>query len=79
MKTLLLGLDGATFALLDSLMDEGTMPFLKELVERGVRANLMSTANPLTPPAWTSMTTGRSPGNHGIFDFLLSGARTGVL
>jgi predicted AlkP superfamily phosphohydrolase/phosphomutase len=68
--TILIGLDGATFTILDPLMENGTMPFLKEFVGGGVRADLLSTPNPLTPPAWTSMTTGRSPGNHGIFDFI---------
>ncbi|MGZ8496285.1 MAG: alkaline phosphatase family protein, partial [Candidatus Binatia bacterium] len=28
------------------------------------------TRHPLTPPAWTSMITGRSPEAHGIYDFL---------
>ncbi len=68
--TLLLGLDGATFTILDPLMKNGTMPFLKSLVDHGVRAQLLSTANPLTPPAWISMITGRNPGNHGVFDFI---------
>ena len=68
--TLLLGLDGATFTILDSLMESGTMPFLKGLVDRGVRAELLSTSNPLTPPAWTSLMTGRSPGHHGVIDFI---------
>src|SRR5262245_2361745 len=45
------------------------MPFLASLARRGVRADLISTPNPLTPPAWTSLMTGRTPGHHGIFDF----------
>jgi predicted AlkP superfamily phosphohydrolase/phosphomutase len=69
-RTLLLGLDGATFTVLDALMDRGLMPALKRLCDGGVRAGLMSTANPLTPLAWTSLLTGRSPGHHGIFDFV---------
>ena len=68
--TVLIGLDGATFTILDSLMKNGTMPFLKEFISQGVRAELLSTTNPLTPPAWTSLMTGRSPGNHGVFDFI---------
>ena len=67
---LMLGLDGATFSLLKPLMAEGIMPFLKKLVGEGVHGDLMSTANPLTPPAWISTVTGRSPEAHGIFDFL---------
>jgi predicted AlkP superfamily phosphohydrolase/phosphomutase len=68
-RTVLIGLDGATFSILDSLMKDGVMPFLKEFVESGMRAELLSVVPPLTPPAWTSLMTGRSPGHHGIFDF----------
>ena len=68
-RTIVLGLDGATFTILDQLVKEGVMPFLKECMEEGVRGTLASTVPPLTPPAWTSMMTGRTPGSHGIFDF----------
>ncbi len=68
--TLLIGLDGATFTVLDPLMEDGAMPFLRELAGQGARAELLSTPNPLTPPAWISMITGRSPGSHGVFDFI---------
>jgi len=34
-----------------------------------VRAELRSVVPALTPPAWTSLTTGRGPGQHGVFDF----------
>lgn len=67
--TLLVGLDGATFTVLDALMEDDTMPFLRRLVSEGARARLLSTANPLTPPAWTTLMTGRTPGHHGVFDF----------
>src|SRR5207302_2866395 len=68
-RTVLIGLDGATFSILDALMDDGVMPFLRTLTASGVRAELASVIPPLTPPAWTSLMTGRSPGHHGIFDF----------
>jgi len=74
-QTLFIGLDGCTYHVLDSLISdrpgEGvTMPFMKQLVERGSRSILRSTPNPLTPPAWTSIMTGRSPGHHGVYDFI---------
>ncbi len=74
-RTLLIGLDGATFTVLDPLMDgtcaEGVvMPYLASLRARGYSAKLKSTAHPLTPPAWTTVCTGRTPGNHGIYDFV---------
>jgi predicted AlkP superfamily phosphohydrolase/phosphomutase len=70
-QTVLIGLDGATFTILDPLMRDGVMPFLKEFTDLGVRAVLRSVIPPITPPAWTSLMTGRSPGQHGVFDFFL--------
>ena len=69
-STILIGLDGATFTILDQLVEEGVMPCLQDFLSTGVRADLRTIVPPLTPPAWTSLMTGRSPGNHGIFDFL---------
>lgn len=69
-RVVLIGLDGATFSLLDRFMENGLMPFLREFAAQGVRGILGSTPHPLTPPAWASLMTGRSPGNHGIFDFV---------
>ena len=76
-RVLLIGLDGATFSILDPLMDEGVMPSLKTLIASGARSELASVIPALTPPAWTSLMTGRSPGNHGIFDFLCFEFRSG--
>jgi predicted AlkP superfamily phosphohydrolase/phosphomutase len=75
--TVLIGIDGATFTILDHLIAEGYMPTLKALQAGGVRGGLLSTPHPLTPPAWTTLMTGRSPGNHGIYDFLRSEVREG--
>ncbi|HYI92557.1 MAG TPA: alkaline phosphatase family protein [Bryobacteraceae bacterium] len=69
-KVLLIGLDGATFSILDPLMATGVMPVLKDLLASGTRGELESVVPALTPPAWTSLMTGRTPGHHGIFDFL---------
>jgi predicted AlkP superfamily phosphohydrolase/phosphomutase len=69
-QVVLIGLDGATFSVLDPLMREGVMPFLRDWSAGGVRGVLRSTSHPLTPPAWTTLMTGRNPGNHGVFDFV---------
>lgn len=68
-KTLLVGWDGATYTILDELMAQGVMPFLKSFLAGGARANLRTIVPALTPPAWTSLMTGRTPGHHGVFDF----------
>lgn len=68
-KVLIIGLDGATFSVLDPLIAQGVMPFLSKFMAQGARSDLRSVVPPLTPPAWTSLMTGRSPGHHGVFDF----------
>jgi predicted AlkP superfamily phosphohydrolase/phosphomutase len=75
--TLLIGLDGATFSVLDPFMEDGTMPFLRNFASNGARGVLLSTPNPQTAQAWPSLMTGRSPGNHGVFDFVRFQERTG--
>jgi predicted AlkP superfamily phosphohydrolase/phosphomutase len=69
-QTVLIGLDGATFTVLNALFESGDMPFLKSFLERGSHAQLTSTRHFISPAAWTSLVTGRSPGQHGIFDFI---------
>src|SRR5215472_1873960 len=69
-EVVLIGLDGATFTILDAMMRDGVMPFMRDWSATGVRAVLGSTAHPLTPIAWTTLMTGRHPGNHGVFDFV---------
>jgi predicted AlkP superfamily phosphohydrolase/phosphomutase len=59
-KTVLIGLDGATYSILDPLIAQGLMPNLDRLMQRGARAILRSTNHPLTPPAWTALMTGRT-------------------
>ena len=71
-KIFILGLDGATFDLIDLWIDRGILPNLKKLKNSGSWGELESTNPPTTPPAWTSAITGMDPGYHGIFDFTVS-------
>ena len=67
----MLGIDGATFAVLDPAFEAGHMPRLERLLGRGASGVLTSTVPPYTPPGWTSIFTGVNPGKHGIFGFTL--------
>jgi predicted AlkP superfamily phosphohydrolase/phosphomutase len=68
-RVLLIGLDGATFDVLDPMMQQGRMPNFQKFLERSVSGVLRSTKPPITPAAWTTFMTGKGPGRHGILDF----------
>lgn len=68
-KVLLIGLDGATFDIIEVLARRGELPVFDRIIQRGVHCNLESTIPPATCQAWTSMVTGKNPAKHGIFDF----------
>ncbi|HJH29874.1 MAG TPA: hypothetical protein C5S50_01020 [Methanosarcinaceae archaeon] len=69
-KMIVLGLDGATWRLIQPWAESNQLPNFKKLMDNGSWGNLKSTYPPITPPAWTSMTTGKNPAKHGIFGFL---------
>jgi predicted AlkP superfamily phosphohydrolase/phosphomutase len=66
----LIGVDGATYRVLDPMIEAGAMPSLSALRDRGAHAILRSTIPTYTPPAWASIATGVNPGRHGMFGFL---------
>jgi predicted AlkP superfamily phosphohydrolase/phosphomutase len=70
-RVLVIGLDGATFDLIEPWAKQGVLPNIDRLLQQGTRAALRSTWPHATAPAWTTFATGANPGQHGIFDFLL--------
>ena len=66
MKAMVIGLDGATFRVLDPLMKAGFMPNLEEAMGKGARGELLSTVPPVTALAWPSFFTGKNAGKHGL-------------
>ncbi|MCF7958271.1 MAG: alkaline phosphatase family protein [Phycisphaerae bacterium] len=69
MKAMIIGLDGATWDVLDDEFLTRFMPNLKRLKETGTSGTLQSTLPPITPAAWTSCLTGVEPCHHGLVDF----------
>jgi predicted AlkP superfamily phosphohydrolase/phosphomutase len=67
-RLLLLGLDGATWTVLDPMRKRGLMPCLDALLARSAYGSLRSTIPPMTSAAWTTMMTGCGPARHGVFD-----------
>ena len=70
-KVVVIGFDGGTFKLLKPLADEGIMPNFKKILETGSHGILESTMPPMTGTAWSTFATGKQPGKHGVYDFLL--------
>jgi len=68
-KVVVIGVDGATFEVINPLIEVNRLSNFKKLKEEGVWGNLSSTIPPLSPPAWASFTTGKNPGKHGVFHF----------
>ena len=68
-KALIIGLDGATFDLIQPWVRGGELPTFAKLMQEGSYGELRSVLPPLTAPAWTTMVTGTNPGKHGLVDF----------
>lgn len=69
-KVAVIGIDGATWNLLDDLLETKQLPNIDELVSSGIRSNLRSTDPPSTFPAWKAYSTGTNPGKLGVSSFV---------
>ena len=69
MKLLVIGLDGATFELINQFQSDGALPIFSKLMNKGLSYPLISTMPPHTAPGWVSSLTGVNPGEHGIYQF----------
>lgn len=67
-RLLILGLDGATWTVLDPMRRRGMMPNLDAILRGAAHGTLRSTIPPVTSAAWTTMMTGCGPARHGVFD-----------
>ncbi len=69
-KVIILGFDGADYALISQYLKEGKLPNLSNLAREGIFTNMIPTNPPQTPVSWASFMTGFDPGGTGVFDFL---------
>lgn len=67
MTTVVLGLDGASFELVDRWREAGDLPTLDRLVTEGIAGDLQSCLPPVTCPNWRAYATGLNPGKLGVF------------
>lgn len=69
-RALIVGLDGATFDVIQPLVEQGRLPNLARMMREGAWGPLRSTVPPISPTAWTTFATGVGPGVHGVYDFV---------
>jgi predicted AlkP superfamily phosphohydrolase/phosphomutase len=84
LKVVVIGLDGASWIVIDDLDEKSVIPNISRLISEGSSGSLRSIVSELTPFAdissggmrspvvWTSITTGKIPRKHGIHDFLFT-------
>lgn len=68
-KVFVIGLDGATFEIINPMVQQGELPNIAKMIQGSSYGSLRSCTPDLSPPAWTSFMTGMHPGKHGILDF----------
>ncbi len=70
-KLIILGLDGVSFNVLETLFKESNMPTLHNLVRESIARNLKSTIPPTSAGAWTALATGLDICESKIYDFFI--------
>ena len=68
-RTLIIGLDGVPYSLLVDLAARGVMPNVGDLLGDGVLRRMRPTIPDVSSVSWSSIITGRNPGEHGVFGF----------
>jgi predicted AlkP superfamily phosphohydrolase/phosphomutase len=69
-RTLIFGIDGGCWEILDRMIAAGVMPRLKKLRETSAWGDLESVVPVNSAAAWSSFLTGMKPEHHGVYDFL---------
>jgi predicted AlkP superfamily phosphohydrolase/phosphomutase len=68
-RVYVIGLDGATWDIIDPLIAGGKLPVFKALKEEGAWARLQTFDPTLSSVVWTSIATGKTMIKHGIVDW----------
>jgi predicted AlkP superfamily phosphohydrolase/phosphomutase len=78
-RVLVIGLDGATWNLLDPLLAPNGLATLTRILANGTRASLRSCIQPSSEQAWSAFATGKQNGKFGLFGFYQRAANSYAL
>jgi predicted AlkP superfamily phosphohydrolase/phosphomutase len=70
-RLIVLGFDGATWDVIDPMLQRGELKSFQALIERGCRGPLRSIHPMKSPVVWTSIATGKFAREHNILDFMV--------
>jgi len=68
-RIVIVGIDGVPCGLMKNLSDEGVMPNFRELRKDGVFTKMLSSIPEVSSVSWSSIITGKNPGEHGVYGF----------
>lgn len=77
-RKVIIGLDGVPFRLIKDFTMHRIMPYTKKLVKEGTFRKMKSSIPEISSVSWSSIITGKNPGEHGIYGFtdIISGTYT---
>lgn len=87
-RVIIVGIDGAQWDIISSLIRKGKLPNFKRIQESGASGKVYSIPFPenskyatpfLSPIIWTSIATSRKPKEHGILDFVINEEMAGSI
>jgi predicted AlkP superfamily phosphohydrolase/phosphomutase len=65
-----IGLDGVPERLIRRFTEDGTLPVMKRLIGEGTLTSMASSIPEISSIAWSTILTGKNPGEHGILGFM---------
>ncbi len=68
-KVVVLGLDGAPYTMIKQLAEDGVMPNMRSIINKGNFYQMNTSIPEISSVAWTTFMTGKNPGEHAIFGF----------
>ncbi len=69
-KVLLIGWDAADWKIITPLLQNGKMPNLQNLMNKGSSGTVQTLEPALSPMLWTSIATGKTADKHGVLGFI---------
>jgi len=78
-RVVLIGVDAASWNALQTLVRQGRLPHLENLVRTGARGSLRATLPVRSPAIWTSIVTGQAADRHGVGGYVIRDPETGEL